>query len=363
MKTHSIRHYLTPKNVLVYVLSACLYSYSYTTPLKTIYGSIAHAPKVVEELLQSQGMQRLKKINQYGISHFMRPTHKPYTRYTHSIGVYYLLNRYNTPLKEQVAGLLHDASHTVFSHVGDHVAQLLQKEKVFDQNSEAYQDSKHNMLLANTDIPAILKRHGFTMDDVNPKQAAFTGLERDLPDLCADRLEYNLYGAYIENWITEQEISDILYALHFDHDTWYFDDAAQAQKFGSLSLQLCKKVFGTPWNYRTYDITAKALLSAATKGNITINEINYGQDNTIFAILQTCERERMTHLSRLTDDSFEQASAKNHDFTFKAKFRGIDPLIKTNKGLKRLTTIDPSYKAQYNDLKDTLQAQQYWKKK
>lgn len=41
--------------------------------------------------------------------------------YDHSMGVFVILRARGAPLEEQIAGLLHDVSHTAFSHVGDWV--------------------------------------------------------------------------------------------------------------------------------------------------------------------------------------------------------------------------------------------------
>ena len=46
---------------------------------------------------------------------------QPITRYEHSVGVMLLARRVGGGLREQVAALLHDVSHTAFSHVIDHV--------------------------------------------------------------------------------------------------------------------------------------------------------------------------------------------------------------------------------------------------
>ena len=43
------------------------------------------------------------------------------TRFEHSLGVFALLRRLRAPRREQVAGLLHDISHTAFSHAVDFV--------------------------------------------------------------------------------------------------------------------------------------------------------------------------------------------------------------------------------------------------
>ncbi len=59
-------------------------------------------------------------MKQAGPSAFAFPF-KTVTRYEHSLGVYLLLRRLGAGPREQVAGLLHDVSHTAFSHAVDFV--------------------------------------------------------------------------------------------------------------------------------------------------------------------------------------------------------------------------------------------------
>lgn len=86
---------------------------------ETIHGSLVVDDPLAIELIQSPAMQRLKNIFQYGVNEFITPSRYPYTRFDHCLCVYQLLKMHNASRKEQIAGLLHDVSHTVFSHVSD----------------------------------------------------------------------------------------------------------------------------------------------------------------------------------------------------------------------------------------------------
>ena len=75
----------------------------------------------VMPVINSDVMQRLKDIDQSGAARYLGVKLPAFSRYEHSVGVYALLKKAGALKKEQVAGLLHDASHTVFSHVGDYI--------------------------------------------------------------------------------------------------------------------------------------------------------------------------------------------------------------------------------------------------
>ncbi len=331
----------------------------------TIYGTGTITEPVLSELLQSSAFNRLKGINQYGVDNYIRVTKVPYTRHTHSLGVFMLLRMYGASLLEQIAGLLHDVSHTVFSHVGDHVSA--QMRGVFlDQNATPYQDDKHLWLLSQTDIPAILGKYAIKLAAINHKNNQFYMLERSLPEICADRLEYNLYGGYIEGWITEREIKELLDALYYAHGEWFFDDAVQARTLGELSIKLCQDIFAAAWNIGAYEWAAKALLRAVKIGLISMHDIHFGQDDTIMALLQTSGDGEVQHALLMVMNAmalYEPADESAYDLSYRGKFRGINPWVKTTHGLERLTDVDPAYKERFEHARTNVSKKRFFKEK
>jgi len=148
----------------------------------SLYGNFKISENVLEELVNGKSIQRLKGISQFGIpeGYFHR---KNFSRYEHSIGVFLLLRKLNASLEEQIAGLLHDVSHTAFSHVIDWV--------LGDPTKEDYQDLNHLKIISNSEIPKILKKHSFDYERISQLES-FPLLERESPSLCADRVDYSL---------------------------------------------------------------------------------------------------------------------------------------------------------------------------
>ena len=120
--------------------------------LETVYGEMIVDDPLAIELIESHAFQRLKHIHQYGFNPCLIPS-EPYTRYAHSLGVYFLLHKFNASRGEQIAGLLHDVSHTVFSHIGDYV---------FGDNPgfSSYQDKNHTSYLNESGLVDIIEKHG-----------------------------------------------------------------------------------------------------------------------------------------------------------------------------------------------------------
>ena len=85
--------------------------------------------------------------------------------------------KFNRPLAEQVASLLHDIPHTAFSHVIDVVMQ--------DKNHE-YHDRFFEQVIINSEIPEILKKHKLSLNKVLAK-SAYPLLNNNLPDISVDR--------------------------------------------------------------------------------------------------------------------------------------------------------------------------------
>jgi HD superfamily phosphohydrolase len=317
-----------------------------TINLETIYGNFEINDPVIIELLSHPMMLRLKNIRQYGVNYYVIKPEK-YHRYEHSVGVYLLLKKYGASLKEQVAGLLHDVSHTVFSHVG---------EWIFDHKDglSSYQDDNHDSFLKATGFAEILEKHGFTLESINHKHNNFSLLEQDLPDLCLDRIEYNLQGGLRENLITKNDFDAILNSLKFKDDKWYFTDIENAKKFALISLYHTEKIWGSPLGLLTYKLTGQALKIAINKKYLSLDDIKFGEDDIIWQKLITIEDVQIKYLvNKLINHQnfYLPSSAEEADFFLHSKFRGVNPWVKINNKFQRLTEVDADYAEKYFALK------------
>ena len=98
------------------------------------------------------------------------------------MGVMLLLHKLGASVEEQVAGLLHDVPHTAFSHVIDFV---------FRTEKHNFHELHHERVIMGSEIQGILDKHGFDVKRILDEHK-FPLLEKDLPDLCADRVDYTL---------------------------------------------------------------------------------------------------------------------------------------------------------------------------
>lgn len=293
--------------------------------VETFYGDLDVQEPVLLELIQSPSFQRLKKIHQYGISYYDGSHTEEYTRFDHSVGVFAILRIKGCSLQEQVAGLLHDVSHTVFSHVGDWVFSKENQEK-------DYQNSIHEAFLEKTELGEVLLRHGFKVKDILPLEELFPALEQSLPGLCADRIDYNLQGAFHKKFLTQKEAKRLLKDLHFVNGQWICSNPKLMEKVVRFSLFMSKNCWGGAANHLRSRWLADALLRAVETGLISEHDIHFTTDEWVWGKLSASKDpfivKKMRSLSHQVPTFHLLKEARKADLVVKVKCRVIDPLIK-----------------------------------
>lgn len=317
----------------------------------SLLGEIAIDHPLIQELLDSQTMQRLHNIQQSGTAYHFGYTY-PYSRYEHCVGVYAILKHFKAPLNEQVAGLLHDASHTVFSHVGDMLFAHTSHEK-------AYQDEIHEWYLEHSDVKPILEKYGLSVAQVNPDLPQYNALEQNLPYMCADRIEYNLHMAVIDDLITQEEVMEIINDLRFENNVWFFVNAESAKKLADISLHFTRYHSASNWNHVLYHWSVDMLKRALELNLINEDDIHFGNDREVFAVLQNTDDAKIQQLIRRCQEVetyIEVTTGDIFDFDNRSKFRGIDPLVHHEGELVHLSAISPEFQKEYHQLKQEVLA-------
>lgn len=323
--------------------------FTYISP----YGTCCITEPVLIELIKSPSMQRLKNIAQYGISPYIKKQTPLYTRFDHSLGVLFLVRIHGGSLLEQIAALLHDVSHTVFSHVGDILFE-------YGNTTVSYQDAIHSEFIRKTGIVDILARYNITPEDINPQNGQFPLLEQPLPNLCADRIEYTLRGGLISKIFSEDDICFILKSLAYNsyYKHWYFTDLAAALLFAQTSLFLTNHVLGSAWNTFVYKYTAYALKRALDINLITIHDIQFGIDTEILNTVLASDDNQICHnlaIVHSAEKYFSITSSKEYaTHIYIPKFRGIDPLVEKNGLYIPLSQLNQNFAKDYSAIKKKL---------
>lgn len=329
--------------IWIYIISAQLFSAS--IEVKSIFGSL----KLQDELLKIynlEHMQRLKNIDQSGTPAYWNGIPK-FNRLEHSLDVLWLVQNFGGDLREQIAALTHDISHTAFSHVAD----------VFFGKPN-YQDTIHEWFLEQTKINEIIRSHDWTEKDIVPEHEAFKRLEQPLPDMCADRIAYNLRTGLVFKIITKNDVAFILSKLSYEDGKWFFTSKKAAQKFAALPLRFTEHLWGSANNLVVYHITGRILKRAMKLQRITNDDIHFGTDREVLDKINACDDPEITRLiakAKIPKTAYRilKDGEGTPDFVPKPKFRGIDPWVynKFSKKFKRLSELDKKFEAEFKRVK------------
>ena len=298
------------------------------------YGACTIEDPIVESIILSPPYQRLHGINQYGIS-FFNHVKDDYKRFDHCVGVYWLLKKADAPYLEQVSGLLHDASHTAFSHFGDYFFS--------SHGQDSWQDIHHNEFLEKIGLKELIEKNGLKLHEIYHKNKHFTALDKPLPDLCADRLEYNLQGAYKHGLITHEELLALFEDVKYQDSVWSFSKIELAQKLSLSSIFMMENIWSCPTSHLSNLVLCKIVAEAVSKNILNLDMVMFQKDEDIWQTLLSTDdayiQKGINLLSKLKDYVID---VKRYSYSYKC--RAIDPYIRTDEGLKRLTDVSNSYK-------------------
>jgi HD superfamily phosphohydrolase len=304
-------------------------SYTINNP---VYGSIIIDEPVIVELIKSLEFERLKGIDMAGYSDVYFPGSK-HTRYDHAVGVYYLLRSYGAPLEEQIYGLLHDISHSAFSHVIDYALKTGSEEK------QTYQDNVFKSFVSATSIPAILRRAGHDPEYIF-NEANFPLQERALPDLCADRIDYTFRGAYHYGYCSIDDICGYMRHLRCTRENWYFDSYEIALRFAGLFAKLDDEIWDHMTSAVMFRTVGDCLMEAIDKGYLSYEDL-FETDCYVLEILRKNsihDKELGKYWRRMNKFVKVINNPEDYDAIVPCKSRIIDPLfLSKNAALKKIS--------------------------
>ncbi|MEF7657813.1 HD domain-containing protein [Bacillus thuringiensis] len=279
-----------------------------------IYGEFK-VDRVVEELIVSNPVQRLKGIHQNGASYLLNENWNV-TRFDHSVGVMLLVKKLGGSVEEQIAGLLHDVSHTAFSHVIDYV---------FHNEGESYHEEIFSSVVKNSEIPAILSKYGYNYEDILLDDSKWTLLERSAPELCADRVDYTLRDMYTYGYISLEEVHSLLEDVIAVDGKMVLQSVEMAEWFTETYYKEVIDFFMKPMNIYGNDMLAKTLKLALHKKVIHADDFLL-EDDELISKLQQCNDSEVHALLRKVHPNVNVKEDRNdYDLHQNNKVRLIDP--------------------------------------
>ncbi len=302
----------------------------------TIYGEVAIDEPVILALLETAVLTRLKGILQHGITGLIGLTDQT-TRFDHSVGAMLIVHRLGGSVEEQIAALLHDVSHTAFSHVIDYVVDGHDDQSYHDEIKEAY--------LAQTDIPATLAQFGYEWQQFLHEED-FPILEQPSPHLCADRVDYFLRDAYGLGLATMEEITFGLDSLILANGRIAVNNMEAAQWFANTYMQADDKSWANFREVGLYEVTARAIKRALQIELITEADFMMTDEQFWQKLHQGNDEELKYWLSVITLETQFERDDDNPTFRVSTKLRTIDPDVLIDGELRPLSTLDPNFAQQ-----------------
>lgn len=312
-----------------------------------LYGEVDIEDSVLLDLMQTQAMRRLRGILQHGITALIGIT-QPVTRFDHSLGVMLLVRRLHAQaersasqskpacdsLEEQIAALLHDVSHTAFSHVIDYV--------VDGHDSQSYHEEWKETHLRASDVPVTLARHGYDWRDFLHEED-YALLEQPSPRLCADRLDYFLRDSRDLDLSTAQEVRHALDHLIVHDGRIGVDDLEAARWLAYTYIAADRASWANFREVGLYEVTARAIKIALQMGAITEDDF-WGTDEPLWQKLHAVDDvEVQRQLKLISPATRFEWDEVNPTFRVSTKLRTIDPDVLVDGRFWPLSTLDANF--------------------
>lgn len=301
-----------------------------------VYGPATIEEPVLLAVIASEAMQRLRGVLQHGITGLIGVT-VPVSRFAHSLGTMLLVRRLGASLEEQLAAILHDVSHTAFSHVIDYV--------FYDHDNQSYHDEVKVDYVSGTDLPGVLTHYGYDWKRLLHEEA-FPLLEQPAPRLCADRLDYFLRDSLDLGLATSAEVRRALSSLNVHQGRIVTESVTVARWLADTYL----KADDASWaNFREvglYELAAQAIRRGLALGIIDNSDF-WSTDAVVWEKLSTADDAQLQGtvalVSPVTRFIWDETAPS---FRVGTKVRTIDPDVLLPDGrLLPLSRLDSDFAA------------------
>jgi HD superfamily phosphohydrolase len=278
---------------------------------------------LVLQIIKSSDFQRLKGINQagltkphWGISH--------YSRFEHCIGVYLLLEKFGAPREEQIAGLIHDLSHGVFSHALDYVMPG------GDGGKQNHQDMIHKDFVKKTRVAHLIQKTGLDLDYIL-EDSNFPLKETELPSLCADRIDYCLRESLTFRLKTKTQVKKYLSSMIVYNQKWVFTDFETGQSFAQVFADLNEGFWAHFKSAAMFRTLGNCLRYALETGYIDQNDLYTTDQEVLDKLKSYLSDQKLVYLweRAMNKISMKNSPGSSQDLII-IKSRVIDPLFLEN---------------------------------
>jgi uncharacterized protein len=301
--------------------------------LDPLYGPQEINEPVLLALMETRALQRLGGVLQHGVTALLGITQLT-SRLEHSVGVMLLVRRMGAGSDEQIAALLHDISHTAFSHVIDYVFN--------DHERQGYHERMKAPFLERSDVPAVLRAYGYDWRNFLFEKS-YPLLEQPAPALCADRLDYFLRDSLGLGLASADEVAQALEHLVVHQERIVVDDLDAARWMAQTYLSADDASWANFREVGLYELTARAIRIAIKLG--VLNEVDlWGSDLQAWQRMQAASQpELRAALALISTQTRFVWDEEDPTFWVSTKLRTIDPPVLLNGSSRPLSDLDADF--------------------
>lgn len=308
-----------------------------------VWGNTNLQDKDITKIIKHPALQRIKNIwiSTYG---YLFELKRNATRYDHSIGVYLLLKNFGASKEEQVAGLIHDVSHTALSHVSTYAFQ----EKY---TGTEFHELQQHKFIESSGLSKLLIKLGY-----NPNRLLhdkkYSLLENDLPDICADRIDYAIRDGLHLQILSRQQVDRVLKSLKVHNNEFVFSDTEAAFIYSFNFYLLNLMYYGSPAEAH-FNNDFGNLVKYAVRNRVLKEEDWFSDDIELTDKLKRSKNKRIQKwLAKYNNHMIVYEDRKNPDVIFPKKIRIVNPKVLVGKSVKRLTELSPIYNKLISDYRE-----------
>ncbi len=135
----------------------------------------------------------------------------------------------------------------------------------FRNQKEDYHEQIFKRVVMNSEIPVILEKYQYNLEEILFDESRWTLLEQAAPALCADRIDYTLRDMYTYGQVSYNEVEEFLKQLVVVEGKICVRTVEQAEWFVTTYYKEVIGFFMDPLNMYGYDRLAKMLSYASIK--------------------------------------------------------------------------------------------------
>lgn len=309
-----------------------------------VYGKQEITNPSVISIIQTPEFQRLKGINQYGVGNYMTPK-MPTTRYSHSVGVYLFLRKLGATFEEQLAGLLHDISHTAFSHVIDYFFK--------EYTTQEFHHNYFHSIISNSKIKDIVEKEGFSVKQITDHDR-FKILEAEGKELNADRLDYAMRDGILFGTFKKDVVEKALSSFVINDGKIVMSDKESAAGIAWGFFNTSRRYWTHPLFGGSYEVLCVALRIAKDKGIITEKDF-FLTDDEIMKKVRDAKNDKINYyLDNIDWTNLEECGPERADFKVVLKPRYIDPPFIDGERIVRYSEVDDEFKKKVEMFVDSI---------